>query len=84
LSGEDLSVDGVSSDFRSDESVPGGDVWWLEGHASPPDPEGVVLAEEAPDVSEPEGVLHDDDHPCGVAEVEAARVLLVTFGWSHL
>ena len=26
----------------------------------------------------------DEDKPEGVAEVEAARVLLVTFGWSHL
>ena len=84
LSGEDLSVDGVSTDLWSNESVPGLDVWWLEGKTSPPDPEGVVLAEEAPEVSEREGDLHDDDQQGGVAEVEAARVLLVTFGWSHL
>ena len=79
-----MSVDGGTFDLWSDESVPCGDVRWLEGHASPPDPEGVVLSEEAPDVSENEGDIHDGDKPPGVAEVEAARVLLVTFGWSHL
>ena len=84
MSGEDLSINGFTTDLWSDEVVPCLDVCWLEGHSSPPDPEGVVLSEEGPELVESAGDLNDKDKPEGVAEVEAARVLLVTFGWSHL
>ena len=63
LPGEDLSVDGLAIDRWSDESVPCLDVWWLELPASPPDPEGVVLAEERPEKVEWHEHLHECDEP---------------------